>query len=130
MPFVPLMNAKIKQAGQTPKTKIIEKAQQVYSIIKSEGNLEQENVIEDVTSIIQAVVKFFQGRRDRLEAKKEAGQELTEGEEKTIDHVNGIEEAVKDQASGLIKEKAKSYFSNPLVLVGAAVIVFLVVRKK
>jgi len=131
LPFVPLMNAKIKKAGQTPARKITDKAKQVFDIIHGSNLMEQENVIEDIASIVKAVVKFFQGRRDELKAKKEAGEELTDGEQNTIDHVDGVENAIKDEAIGVVTEKAKSTLSNPLVLIGgAAVVLFFVMRKK
>jgi len=131
LPFVPLMNAKIRKAGQTPANKIVDKAVQVHAIIKGQNFDERENVIEDVASIIKAVVKFFQGRRDELKAKKEAGEELTDGEQKTVDHVDAVENAVVEAAVGEVKDKAKSYFSNPLLIVGVVVVVgFLALRKK
>lgn len=126
LPFIPMINAAIKKEGQKPESNVIDKAKQFSRLVLKKGSLEpeRENVIEDITSIISGIVKFFQGKRDRLKEKEAAGEELTAGEENTVDAVdaieNGARDAVQDGVEADIGEKVVSFIKKPvnMILVG------------
>lgn len=130
LPFVPMINAAIKKEGQEPEKNIIDKAKQFSRLVLKKGSLEpeRENVIEDITSIISGIVKFFQGKRDRLKEKEAAGEELTAGEENTVDAVDAIEkgakDAVEDEVESEVGEKVVSFIKKPVNMILLGLLLF------
>lgn len=140
IPFRPMMVSILKQRGISPKDKQSELVEQFFKNVIKKQSLEQgeEYLVEDIVSIVKAVVSFFKDKKDRLEAKVAAGEALTEGEQNTLDHTRAIEKVAKETISQEIKtnveqkvgKKVVSTFSNPVVLIGIAAAAYFVIKKK
>jgi len=136
IPFKPVMVSMLKKRGITPEKKQSELVKQFFNNVIQKDSLEsgQENLVEDVVEIVKAVVGFFKGKKDRLKAKEEAGEELTEGEKNLVDNVDAIEQAAKEEIKEGIKteagKKVVSTFSNPIVLIGIAAAAYFVIKRK
>ena len=136
LPFRPMMISILKKRGIAPKDKQSELVDQFFKNVIKKQSLEsgEEYLVEDIVSIVKAVVTFFKDKKDRLEAKEASGETLTEGEQNTLDHTRAIEKA----ASAAIKEEVKTgaarkvvtTFSNPVVLIGIAAAAYFVIKKK
>lgn len=134
LPFAPMMNAAIKKAGATPKKNMLDKAKQFHSLIIKKEKFESENIVDDIVDIVKSIVGFFKNKKDRLAAKEEAGEPLTEAEKNTLTAVEAVEEGVKsaatDQVEENIGEKVMEYAKNPIVLLGIAAVVYFGFIKK
>ena len=136
IPFRPMMISILKKRGITPKDKQSELVEQFFKNVIKKQSLEsgEEYLVEDIVSIVKAVVSFFKDKKDRLEAKQAAGEPLTEGEQNTLDHTRAIEQAastaIRQEVTERVQQKAGKIALNPIVLIGVAAIAFVALKKK
>ena len=136
IPFKPMMVSMLKQRGITPEKKQSDLVRQFFNNVIQKNSLEsgEENLVDDIVEIVKSVVSFFKNKKDRLKAKQEAGEELTEGEKNLVDNVDAIEQAAKEEIKEGIKtevaKKAVTTFSNPIVLIGIAAAAYFAIKRK
>lgn len=136
IPFRPMMISILKKRGITPKDKQSELVEQFFKNVIKKQSLEsgEEFLVEDIVSIVKAVVSFFKDKKDRLEAKEAAGEELTEGEKNTLEHTRAIEQAagqaIKQEVVTSVQQKVGKFALNPIVLVGIAAVAVVALRNK
>lgn len=125
LPFVAMMNKAIKNKGETPEKDLIKKAKQFQKLIMnrnfqdkdglgfdSSEYFEENNLIEDVTSLVKDIVSFIK----KLDAKKKSGEATPEELEELEAAEKGIEKAVNDERGASIGDTVAGIASNPINL--------------
>lgn len=136
LPFRPMMISILKKRGISPKDKQSELVDQFFKNVIKKQSLEagEEYLVEDIVSIVKAVVTFFKDKKDRLEAKQASGETLSEGEQNTLDHTRAIEKAastaIKEEVTQRVQQKAGKIATSPIVLIGVAAAAYFLIKKK
>ena len=139
IPFIPMMKSALKKAGHEPKKGIEELANQFFSIVVKGRNSYDgpEHLVEDIVSIVKSILGFFKDKKERLAAKKAAGEPLTEGEENSL----AVMEKIQSEAEAVAVDSAKDSAGRAVVdsvvdnkkplMIGAAVLLiyFFFVKK-
>jgi len=128
IPFQPMLKAAVKKKGIEPKKKLSELAKQFHSVVLQGKNFEEENLIEDIASIVKGIISFFQSKKKVLEEKKAAGEELSEGEENTLDTVSAIEKQVQDTVVDGAKSSIGDFVTSPMGLIVIGLGIFALVK--
>ena len=136
IPFRSAMISILKGRGITPEEKQTDLVKQFFQNVVRKESYEagEEFFVDDVVEVVKAVVGFFKGRKERLEAKAASGEKLTEAEQNMIDNVNAIEAAAKEEIKEGIKleagKKVVNTFSNPVVLIAIAAGAYFLIKRK